>query len=187
MNEVISKPWISLWIEQGLQPIDKQGHSADAPRVRMVRHPNLDMVPNPNIDGHKIAAQGDDVGAQSANSHSQFHRAGMSYACVCAQRDDAFNAWQFREGAESLLRLLVDLAGEPGGVFLSRSGLSVCRTFRCSCVMQMDRCACVRAGQLSRQAAPVSPIGRRRPPPCAAHLRFPWNSAGPQSSKDASG
>src|SRR4051812_16504516 len=63
----------------------------------MVRHPNVDVMPNANIDGHKIATQRDDVGAKSANSHSQFHRAGMGYAGVCAQRDDTFNAWQFEK------------------------------------------------------------------------------------------
>ena len=90
MDEVIREPGVALWIEQGLQPVHEKRDPRDAARVRVIGHPDIDLMFDADIDRDEIAAERHDVGRQSADTHAEFDRAAMRRTGVGAQRDDAF-------------------------------------------------------------------------------------------------
>lgn len=61
MNEFIAKPRISFRIEQCPQPVDEKRHTADAARLGMIGHPDIDVMPHADIDGNEVGADCGDV------------------------------------------------------------------------------------------------------------------------------
>ena len=96
MNEFVAEPWIALRIERRPQPIDEMRHATDAPGVRMIGHPDVDLMAKVDVEGNEVGAHRSEIGRQGANSDAEIDSVSVSGACVCSQRDDVFDVWNLQ-------------------------------------------------------------------------------------------
>ena len=96
MNEFVAEPRIALWIEYGPKPVDEMRHATDGPGVRMIGHPDVDLMAKIDVEGNEVGAHRSDIGWQGADSDAEIDSVSVSDACVCSQRDDVFNVWNLQ-------------------------------------------------------------------------------------------
>ena len=106
MNELIGKPGIPLGIEQRLEPIHEERHARNAARVRVIGHPDIDLVANADVDRDEAGAERREICRQPANSDAEFDRKRVRRARV---RPQGHNALDVRQIEETRRNFFVDL------------------------------------------------------------------------------
>src|SRR5262245_60896057 len=97
----------------------------------MIRHPDVGLMPDADIDRNQIAAECHDVRRQSTDAHAKLDGAAMRGAGVGAQRNDTFDIRQVEHTPRRvflhLRRLLVDqtMMSHLPNTFWETIGLSI--------------------------------------------------------------
>ena len=103
MDEFVAEPRIALRIEHRPQPIDEMRHATDAPGIRMIGHPDVDLMAKVDVERDEVGADCSDIGRQWTDANSELYRPGKSCTDVGAQCHDAFNAGQIEGASQRIL------------------------------------------------------------------------------------